>query len=291
MERRRLGRTEHQSSVLIYGAASLGEVSQDVADASLAEALEAGINHFDVAASYGEAELRMGPWVPGVRDQIFLATKTGERSADDAWRQVNESLEKLQTDHVDLIQLHAVTSMDELDACTRDGGALEAVLRARDEGLARFVGITGHGHDAPAVHLEALRRHPFDSVLTPINPVLARDAAYLTAYEALVGEVARQDTALMTIKTAARRNWPDGGNSGEYSTWYEPWDVQERLTAAVAWVLSHPEVTGIPTPSDTRLLRLMIEAEKARADWTRERAEAFMADAPEYSSPFISIPI
>lgn len=290
MELRRLGRTEHMSSVLIYGAAALGGVTQDEADRSLAEAFAAGINHFDVAASYGEAEPRMGPWVAGVRAQIFLASKTGDRDAEAAWASVNRSLERLRTDHLDLIQLHAVGSTDELDAATAPGGALQAMVRARDEGLVRFVGITGHGHDAPRVHLEALRRFPFDSVLTPLNPVLGRDPAYLSSYQALVAEVERQDTALMTIKTVARRNWPGGGSQGDYATWYEPFDEQEQITAALAWVLSHPEVTGIPTPGDTRLLRLLVEAERARADWTAQRAQEALADAPNYSSPFIDMP-
>ena len=183
MERRRLGRLGHESSVLIYGAAALGEVTQDVADASVQEALDAGINHLDVAASYGEAELRLGPWMPRIREQVFLATKTGDRDAEGAWASVNRSLERLQTDHVDLIQLHAVGDLDELDKVTGKGGALEAALRAVDEGLAGAVGITGHGDQAPATHLEALRRHPFATVLTPMNVVLHQDAAFRAGYE------------------------------------------------------------------------------------------------------------
>ena len=155
MERRRLGRTGHESSVLIYGAAALGAVTQDVADASVQEALDAGINHLDVAASYGDAELRLGPWMPRIRGDIFLATKTGDRDAEGAWASVNRSLERLQTDHVDLIQLHAVGDLDELDKVTGRGGALESALRAVDEGLAGAVGITGHGDQAPSTHLEA----------------------------------------------------------------------------------------------------------------------------------------
>jgi aryl-alcohol dehydrogenase-like predicted oxidoreductase len=290
MEKRRLGRTGHHSSVLIYGAAALGAVTQDEADRSLQEALDGGINHFDVAASYGEAELRMGPWVPQVRERIFLATKTGERDADAAWRQINESLERLRTDQVDLIQLHAVTDAAELDRCTRRGGALEAALRAQSEGLARYVGITGHGDAAPATHLEALRRHPFDSVLTPLNHVLWRDPAYRADYRALVAEVEAQGTALMTIKTVSRRNWPQG-DPRRYATWYEPFDDQDRITAAVTWTLAHREVTGIPTAGDIRLLRYLIQAERDRADWSVARAEEVLRQAPDYSSPFVDMPI
>src|ERR671918_3063529 len=155
MEYRRLGRLEHRSSVLIYGAAALAEVTQDVADASIDAALDAGINHFDVARDYGDAELRFGAAMSRMRDRIFLATKTGERLREVAWRQINESLERLQTDRVDLLQLHAVGDLEQLDLATGLNGALEAATRAEAEGLVGAVGITGHGHEAPATHLEA----------------------------------------------------------------------------------------------------------------------------------------
>jgi aryl-alcohol dehydrogenase-like predicted oxidoreductase len=289
VERRRLGKLGHDSTVLIYGAAALGDVTQDVADRSVQEALDAGINHFDVAASYGDAELRLGPWMPRIRDQIFLATKTGDRDADAAWRSINTSLERLQTDHVDLLQLHAIGDLDELDKATGPDGALSAAIRAQDEGLVGAVGITGHGHDAPATHLEALRRHPFATVLTPLNVVLSRDSSYLAAYEALVEEVQRQDVGLMIIKSVARRNWPERDGQHEYATWYEPWDQQRTITAAVSWVLSHEEATGIATPGDVGLLGLVIRAEAERV--SRAEAEDVLSDAPAYSSPFIDIPI
>jgi aryl-alcohol dehydrogenase-like predicted oxidoreductase len=289
MEQRRLGRLGHQSSVLIFGAASLGEVDQDTADASVQEALDAGINHFDTAASYGDSELRLGPWMGRIRGDIFLATKTGERESDAAWRQINASLERLQTDRVDLLQLHAVGDLEDLDRCTRPGGALEAAVRARDEGLVGAIGITGHGHEAPATHLEALRRFPFDTVLTPLNWVLAQDAGYLAAYDQLVAQVKQDDVGLMTIKAVSRRNWPEGP-PGRYATWYEPFDDQETIDAAVAWVLSHDEVAGIPTAGDVRLLRLLVEAERRAAQLSRDDAAAVLARASEYSSPFLAMP-
>jgi len=289
MEYRRLGRLGHQSSVLIYGAAAVSDVPQEVADRSFDEALQAGINHFDVAASYGEAELRLGASIHRFRDRVFLATKTGERTVDDAWRQINASLERLRTDRVDLIQLHAIGDLEELDKATAADGALNAAVRAQEEGLVGAVGITGHGHEAPATHLEALRRYPFATVLTPINPVLARDADYLRDYEALVEEVQRQDAGLMIIKTVSQRNWPDGAEK-TYTTWYEPLDEQRSITAAVAWVLSHDEVTGIATPSDVRLLPLLVRAEQERHTLGRHDAETALRDEPDYSSPFIAIP-
>lgn len=287
MEKRRLGRLEHQSSVLIYGAAALGDVSQDVADRSIQQALDGGINHFDVAADYGDAELRLGPWMAEIRDRIFLATKTGRREHESAWSEINRSLERLQVDRIDLLQLHAIGDLDELDLATRPGGALEAAIRAQETGLVGAVGITGHGHEAPSTHLEALRRYPFATVLTPLNPVLWRDDSYRADYEALVEEVRRQDAGLMTIKTVSRRNWPDGADHS-YSTWYEPYDTQDRITAAVSWVLSHDEVTGIPTAGDVGLLGMLLKAEQDRIP--PAEAEQRLGSDDLYASPFLAMP-
>jgi aryl-alcohol dehydrogenase-like predicted oxidoreductase len=287
MERRRLGRLEHQSSVLIYGAAALSDVSQDVADRSVQEALDGGINHFDVAADYGDAELRLGPWMGEIRDRIFLATKTGRRDRESAWREINASLQRLQTDRVDLLQLHAVGDLGDLDTATGPDGALEAAIRAQEEGLVGAVGITGHGHDAPRTHLEALRRHPFATVLTPLNRVLWRDESYRGDYQALVEEVRRQDAGLMTIKTVSRRNWPQGAEHSA-TTWYEPYDDQATITAAVSWALAHDEVTGLATAGDVRLLGMLLQAERDRVAVTE--AEERLAADDEYSSPFIAMP-
>lgn len=287
METRRLGRLEHRSSVLIYGAASLSDVDQDTADASIQQALDADINHFDVAASYGEAELRLGPSMPAIRDRIFLASKTGDRSRDDAWASINRSLERLQTDHLDLLQLHAVCDLGDLDLVTGAGGALEAAVRAQDEGLVGGIGITGHTHAAPAVHTEALRRFDFDSVLTPLNYRLWSVPGYADDFTALVDAVRSRDAALMTIKMIARRPWPT--EEHRYSTWYEPFDQQELINAAITWLLDgHPEVTGFATAGETRLLAQMIEAEKARASIRLEDAKATLdrLGSGEYESPF-----
>jgi aryl-alcohol dehydrogenase-like predicted oxidoreductase len=287
MEKRRLGRLGHQSSVLIYGGAALGDVSQDVADRSVQEALDGGINHFDVAADYGDAELRLGSVMAAMRSRIFLATKTGLREGEAAWAQINASLERLRTDSVDLLQLHAVCDFEDLDRATGKGGALESAVRAQEEGLVGAVGITGHTHQAPAVHLEALRRYPFATVLTPLNPVLWRDERYRADYQALVAEVQRQDAGLMTIKTVSRRNWPVPDDQ-PYTTWYEPFDDQQRITAAVSWVLAHEEITGIPTAGDVRLLGMLLNAERDRI--SPEEAEQRLASDEQYSSPFISMP-
>src|SRR5215217_4019525 len=228
--------------------------------------------------------------MPEIRDQIFLSTKTGERDGDAARRQIEASLERLRVDRVDLIQLHAVSDLEDLDRATRSGGSLESAVEAREEGLVGAVGITGHGHEAPATHLEALRRYPFDTVLTPWNYVLSTDERYSRDFEALIEEMKRQDAGLMTIKTVSRRNWPEGNRleGQRRATWYEPFEEQAYLDAAVSVVVAREEITGIPMVGDVGLIGPMIEAEKRRMQ--PEEAAETLAKAPNYSSPFISVP-
>jgi aryl-alcohol dehydrogenase-like predicted oxidoreductase len=290
MEHRRLGRLGRENSVLIFGGAALGEVTEEAADTAIGQALDAGVDHFDTAADYGESEVHYGRWMPEIRDRIFLSTKTGDRERDAARRSIERSLERLRVDHVDLIQLHAVCDPEDLDRATGPGGALEAAIQAKEEGLVGAIGITGHGHEAPATHLEALSRYPFDTVLTPWNYILSTDEDYRRDYEALVQEIIRQDAGLMTIKTVSRRNWPEGDpqRDQKYTTWYEPFDQREYVDAAVSFVLSYPEITGIAMVGDVTLVPMMLEAEGRRA--SREDAEKILAAAPDHSSPFVSVP-
>ncbi len=290
MEHRRLGRLGHESSVLIYGAAALSEVDQDTADRSVQQALDAGINHFDVAASYGDAELRLGPWMSRIRDRIFLATKVEERPADRAWESINRSLERLQVDRVDLLQLHAVGDLDTLDAVTGTGGALESAVRALDEGMVGAVGITGHGRTAAVTHLEALRRYPFATVLTPLNPVLWREDAFRDAYGALVSEVQAQDAGLMTIKTVARRNWPDP--DGDAPATRPGTSRSTRPTASARPCRGCWRTTRSPAwrpPATSGCSAMIIAAEQDRLD--PASAEDALRDDAEYSSPFLAMPI
>lgn len=288
MERRRLGRIGHMSSVLIYGGAALGEVTQDVADASIQQALDAGINHFDTAAGYGESEVRLGAWMARIRDRIFLATKTGNRTASDAYDSIRRSLERLRTDHIDLIQLHAVCDLEDLGRATGPGGALEGAIRARDEGLVGAIGITGHGMKAPAVHLEALRRFPFDTVLTPCNYRLWIEPEYRRELEALEEEIRAQDAGLMFIKALARNLWRSEEQHA-FDTWYEPLDDQPTIDAAVAFALSRSAATGIATAGDVHLLPLMIEAERRAAGTSAEEAIGQLATVSEFEPPFVRV--
>ncbi len=290
MEHRKLGRSGRMNSVLIFGGAALSDVSEEEADRAISLALEAGVDHFDTAADYGDSELHLGRWMGELRDGIFLSTKTGEREKDTARRQIEASLERLRVDFVDLLQLHAVGDLEDLDRATRGGGSLEAAVEAREEGLVRAVGITGHGHEAPATHLEALRRYPFDTVMTPWNYVLSTDEGYRRDFEALIEEVGRQDVGLMTIKTVSRRNWPEGDpvQGQRRATWYEPFEEQEYVDAAVSFALAREEITGIPMVGDVDLIETVIEAERRRMPLAE--AEEVLSRAPDYSSPFISIP-
>ena len=289
MQTRRLGRIGHMSSVLMFGGAALSQVSREDADRSIRKALDAGINHFDTAAGYGDSELHLGRWMPRIRDRIFLATKTGDRAAADAYDSIRRSLERLRVDSVDLIQLHSIGDLGDLATATGPGGAVEGLVRARDEGLVGWIGITGHGMQAPAVHLEALRRFPFDTVLTPFNYRLAREPAYLRDFDALAAETQARDVGLMAIKVAARNLWRRD-EEHRYATWYEPLDVQDLIDAAVAFALARPEVTGICTAGDVHLLPRFVDAERRRDTISVRQAEAAMAGVSEMEPPFVRVP-
>lgn len=251
------GRTGHESSRLIFGAAALGEVSQAVADQTMELVMETGIDHIDTAASYGESELRIGPWMARHRDDFFLATKTGERAYRPAYDQIRQSLERLQVDHVDLIQLHNLVDEDEWETAMGPGGALEAAVRAREEGLARFIGVTGHGLPVARMHLRSLGRFDFDSVLLPYSYVLMQNPTYAADFEALSKVCAERNVAVQTIKSITRAPW--GDTTPTTSTWYAPLQDQASIDLAVQWVLGR-EGIFLNTASDVNLLSKMIDA-------------------------------
>jgi aryl-alcohol dehydrogenase-like predicted oxidoreductase len=288
MEKRSLGHLGHLSSVLIYGGAALVDVAEEVADRSIELALEAGINHFDTAAAYGDSELHLGRWMPRIRERIFLATKTGDRSADVAYDSIRRSLERLCVERVDLIQLHAVCDLEDLDRATGTGGAIEGAVRARDEGIVGAIGITGHGMDAPATHLEALHRFAFDTVLTPYNFRLAREKGYRRDFDALSEETRARGIGLMLIKAVARNLWRTG-QEPSHTTWYEPMDERGPIDAAVAFALARPEVTGICTPGDVDLLPMLVGAERRAGSRLLEEVESELSTLPDYEPPFIRV--
>jgi len=251
------GRTGHKSTRLLFGAAALGNVSQDEADQTMELIREHGINHIDTAASYGDAELRLGRWMESHRDEFFLATKTGERTRAEAYDEIQRSLERLRTDRVDLIQLHNLVDEDEWRTAFSTGGALEAVVQAKEEGLVRFVGVTGHGLTVAAQHLRSLQEYPFDSVLLPYNFPMSRNARYIAEFEALVAECAERGVAVQTIKAITRAPW--GDQQPTANTWYEPLTDQGAIDTAVSWVLGR-EAVFLNTVGDIHILPKVIDA-------------------------------
>jgi aryl-alcohol dehydrogenase-like predicted oxidoreductase len=255
------GRTGHLSSRVIFGAAALGGMRQDRADALLPVLLEYGINHLDTAASYGDSELRLQPWLSTRRSDFFVATKTGERTGRRARRELERSLERLGVDHVDLVQLHNLVEPGEWEVALGPGGAMEAMAAARDEGLVRFIGVTGHGTRIPGMHLRTLQRFDIDSVLFPYNYSLLRDPGYRSDVEELLGQCADRGVAVQTIKSVARGRWPADYDGPRYS-WYEPLPAGDALRRAVSFVLGRPGLF-LNTSSDARLLRPILEAAAA----------------------------
>jgi aryl-alcohol dehydrogenase-like predicted oxidoreductase len=257
IERARFGRTGHLSTRVIFGAAAFSSMSQEGADEVIALLDEFEINHLDVAASYGDAELRLAPLLSTRRDEYFLATKTGERSGPAARAELELSLERLGVSQVDLIQLHNLVEPDEWETAHAPGGAVEALVQARDEGLTRFIGVTGHGTRIPGMHLRSLERFDFDTVLFPYNFSLLANPAYRADVEALLDVCAERDVAVQTIKSAARRRWTDP--SGDHQSWYEPLRDTEAVGHAVAWVLGRAQLF-LNSSSDTTVLRTVLEA-------------------------------
>jgi aryl-alcohol dehydrogenase-like predicted oxidoreductase len=254
------GATGHQSSRVIFGAAALADVSKGDADRTLDLLLDHGINHIDVAASYGDAELRIAPWLtqhPGV---FFLATKTGERGYRAARDDIHRSLDRLGVDSVDSIQLHNLVDVIEWETALGAGGALEAAVEAREQGLVRFIGVTGHGLSVPEMHRRSLERFPFDSVLAPYNYVQMQDQRYADRFEALAAVCRERHVALQTIKSLARRRWD--GRTATAATWYEPLREQPDIDLAVHWVLGRPEVFLLTTGDVDVLPRLLDAAER-----------------------------
>jgi aryl-alcohol dehydrogenase-like predicted oxidoreductase len=255
------GRTGHDSTRVIFGAAALGGLRQERADAVLQQLLDAGINHLDTAASYGESELRIGPWMPEHRARFFLATKTGERRGDAARAELERSLERLQVDSVDLIQLHNLVEPDEWDIAHGPGGAVEAMAAARDEGLVRHIGVTGHGTRIARMHLRSLEEFPFSSVLLPYSYIALQDDAYRADVEELLSVCADRGVAVQTIKAIGRRRWPDD-HEGRRFSWYQPVTDPDAIARAVRWVLSHDQLF-LNTSSDATLLVSALDAAAA----------------------------
>jgi len=283
MEKRRFGRTGHWSTIIVFGGFAVGPVGQEEADATMELLMKHGVNHIDVAPSYYDAELRLGPWLEKYRDRFFLGCKTQLRSRSEAWAELQRSLARLRVEAFDLFQLHAVTTMEELDQCFAPGGSLEAILQAREEGLTRYVGITSHGWLAPAVQLEALRRFDFDSLLLPLNFEMWADDEYRRTLTELLDVAADRDVGTMAIKTWAQRPW--GEDEPEYHTWYKPFDGGEMVERALRFTLSQAVTTAI-SAGDSRLLPAILAAAERFEPMDEGEQAKLLSLADKYESIF-----
>jgi aryl-alcohol dehydrogenase-like predicted oxidoreductase len=251
------GRTGHSSTRTIFGAAALGNVTQAEADRTLDLLLEYGVNHIDTAASYGESELRIGPWMSRYRQQFFLATKTGKRTYAEAKEEFHRSLERLRVDSVDLIQVHHLVDPQEWKVALGQGGALEALIEAREQGLTRYIGVTGHEVAIAAMHQLSLNRFDFDSVLLPCNYLLMQNPVYAAGFEAVVKICQARNVAMQTIKGITRRRW--GDRPPTRNTWYEPLEEQADVDLAVHWLLGRPGLF-LNTVGDIHVLPQVLNA-------------------------------
>jgi aryl-alcohol dehydrogenase-like predicted oxidoreductase len=257
IERRPFGRTGHSSTVTLFGAAALARASQAEADRTLELLLRHGVNHIDTAASYGDAELRIGPWMARHRKDFFLATKTGGRSAREAREDLHRSLERLRVDRVDLIQLHSLAHPDDWDQAMGPDGALEALIEARAQGLARFIGVTGHGWTIAAMHRRSLSRFDFDAVLLPFNFFLAQNERYRHAFDEVLTMGRERNVAVQIIKSIARGPWAT--TERRQTTWYQPLEAGADIERAVHWILGMPDIF-LNTVGDLSLLPTVLEA-------------------------------
>ena len=283
MKTRRFGRSGHDSTLAIFGAAAFSICTQAQADETMQRVLAAGVNHIDVAPSYGMAEERLAPWMPKIRDQFFVGCKTMERTRAGAAAEMRRSLHKLNMQAFDLYQIHAITTQAELDAAMGPDGALEAIREAREQGLTRHIGITGHGFEAPALFLEALRRFDFDSVLFPINFVQYANPVFRTKAEELLKVCRARDVGVMIIKSITRA--PYGDRPHTHNTWYEPFTEPEKIQSAVNFVLSQ-DVTGICTAGDMGVLPLVLHACEHFTPLSPVEQAALIDSASQYAPLF-----
>ena len=283
IEQRPFGRTGHRSTVTIFGAAALARVGQDEADRALDLLLRHGVNHIDTAARYGDSELRIGPWMARHRKDFFLATKTGSRTARGAREDLHRSLERLRVDAVDLVQIHSLGHPDDWDQAFGPDGALEALVEARAQGLARAIGVTGHGWSIAAMHRRSLARFDFDSILLPYNFFMVQNDRYREAFDEVLAICRERSVAVQTIKGLARGPWATADRT--HTTWYQPLQQPEDIERAVHWVIGRPGIF-LNTAGDLTLLPRVLEA---AARFTRRPPDADMAamhDATRMSSLF-----
>ena len=257
MQTRELGKTGHFSSVAIFGGAAFWDITQSVADTVMQQVIAAGVNHIDVAPQYGVAEKRLGPWLKRERQRFFLGCKTMQRTAAADWDEMQASLKRLQVKQFDLYQIHAITTQDELDEAMQQGGVIETLLKARSEGITRFVGITGHGMHTPKLFLQAIQRFDFDTVMFPLNYGLMGQEEYRQDALTLLETCQQRNIGCMIIKSIAQAPWNDRPKT--HTTWYEPYHTSASIQEAVNFVLSY-NVTGLCMAGDITVMPMVLQA-------------------------------
>ncbi len=289
MEKRRLGRTGHRSTVVTLGGVGVGRgtMTREQVDEVVEMALSHGVNHLDIAPSYGNAMENMAPWMPRIRDRLFLGAKTSKKTKSEAWEDVRDCMSRLSVDSFDLFQLHAVCTMEDLDAVTGPTGALEALVELRDQGRTRWLGITGHGPEVPRVQLEALRRFDFDTIMFPVNASMYRNAEYRRDAERLLAEAASRDVGVQSIKMIARGGW--GERRRDCSTWYDPHREQAEIDRALWWVLSQPVHTAPSSGEWTLLDKVLDAAERYRSLSGAEQERIVEGQRPPLPEPKLAI--
>ena len=273
MQTRVLGRTGHFSSVAIFGGAAFWDITQSVADTVMEQVVAAGVNHIDVAPQYGMAEERLGPWLKREREHFFLGCKTMERTAEDSWAELQRSLKKLQVEQLDLYQIHAITSQEELDKALMMGGVIETLVKAREEGLTQHLGITGHGMQTPRLFLQAIQRFDFDTVMFPLNFALMGQEAYREDVLALIDVCNQKNIARMIIKSVAKGPWNEKPKT--HTTWYEPYHTSSTVQESVNYVLSQ-DVTGICMAGDVTVIPMVLQACQQFEPMTEEEQDALI---------------
>ena len=289
MQKRTLGRTGHDSTVVSFGTYAVGYVDQDAADQAIQLVLDAGVNHFDIAPTYGHAMERVAPWMPEIRKRgIFVGAKTAVRDREGAWRDVESIMQRMNVEDFDLFQLHSVGNMEQLELAIAPGGSIETLVEMREQGLTKWLGITGHGPEVPATILEALKRFDFDTVMFPLNPAAARDAAYREVTQRLLAEASARNIGVQTIKMIARGGWGDGDR--EVSTWYDPHREQVDIDSSLWWVLSQPMHTAPSCGEISLLPKVLDAAERFTPLSSDEQRDVEKSQRPLLPLPDLAIP-
>lgn len=288
MEKRRLGRTGHESTIVSFGTAALGSRPQEMVDVAVEQMMAAGVNHIDIAPGYGQAMERMKPWLPKIRDRVFLGCKTQGRTYTQAWEDIRDGMQRLGAEEYDLFQLHAITTMAELDGALMKGGAIDALVEMREQGITKWLGITGHGPYVPKVQLEALKRFDFDTIMFPVSASMYQNPEYREDAEALLAYANEHDVGIQTIKMIARGGW--GSLEKDCTTWYDPHREQADIDAALGWLYSQPIHTA-PSAGEVNLLAKVLDAAERIEPMSAERQEEVVAgQRPPMPEPRLAIP-